>query len=290
MRLVLGEATLTLLEEEGEPLAHWSLPALERVGRSPPRYAPGKGEAESLRIEDRGMVAAIERVRQVVKRPKRAARIRFWLGIAIFAGLGVWGWSVGLDPLYRRAAAALPPPVLERIDAALIDRLGAPCEAPEGVAALARLTQTALGEGRRALVLDGWDGAAELPSGLVVVGASALEGPDEPAVTAGWLIAGDAGAEPAHRIMRESGPRASLTLMSTGLLPEDALDAYARTLGPVPEGEALVPRFAASGISATPYARSTDDPVLAALDPHPDGGIAPLGDADWIALRTICEG
>ena len=278
-----------MVEEDGEPLAHWSLPALERVGRSPPRYAPGKGESESLRIEDRAMVAAIERVRRGVRSPRRGARLRLWAGLAIFAGLGAWAWSLGLEPLYRRAAAALPPVVLERIDAALIERMGRRCMGPEGIVALDRLVQTALGPSRRAIVLDGWDGAAELPSGLVAVGSSALEGPDEPAVAAGWLIAGDAGGDPAMRLMREAGPRASLTLMSTGLLPEEALDAHARRLGPVPEGEALLPRFAASGIAATPYARATADPVLAALDPHPDGGIAPLGDADWIALRTICD-
>ena len=295
VRVSLGEATLTLAEVDGEPLAHWSLPAIERVSDDPPRYAPHEEAEEGLRVDDAEMVEAIERVRRAVRRRPKAPRIRrVVLALAALAAV-VLAWRTGLDPVYRAAAANLPAPVLANLDDALMDRIagraGAPCDGQPGAKALGALAESVLGPDRRAAVLPDWSGAAELPGGLVVVGRDAVEGVDDPIAAAGWLIAAEIEEGPATRFLSHAGPAAAFRLMSTGAAPDAALDAYAEAIlaaPDLPDAETLAARFEAAGLSATPFARASGDAVLAALDPYPVGGAAPLGDAGWIALRDIC--
>ena len=66
----LGEATLSILDQREQALAHWSLPAVERMnpGQMPALYAPGIDASEQLELDDETMIKAIEKVRSVVAR------------------------------------------------------------------------------------------------------------------------------------------------------------------------------------------------------------------------------
>ena len=296
MVLSLGEATLTLSQPGGSPIAHWSLPALERVSKAPPTYAPGIGAPEALRVEDGDMVAAIERVRRAVRRPRYGRWIRLALVVAAAAGLGAAAHRIGTGPLYARAAASLPPAVRAAMGREMLEIMeahaGARCDTPSGSRALDRLVEGVLGEGRRAVVLPGWDGAAALPGGTVVLGREAVEGSDNPSAAAGWLVAADLGGDPMQSFLADAGPSATVRAVTTGAAPRRAVeDHVARVLeaGP-PEADPapFLSRMDAAGLSVGPYARMRGDPVLYAADPHPGGGRAPLGDAEWIALSSIC--
>lgn len=166
-------------QEGGAPVADWPLAALRMVDRAGGalRVAP-EGSDARLVVADPALAAALE----AAMRPRRAALrrrgMRFALALAAampLLGLALWhGWPRAADALARAIPASWEIP----IGAAVVETLAAGsrlCDAPEGAAALLRLTDrlVAVGDVAGPVALrvldDGRVNAFAAPGGQVVL-------------------------------------------------------------------------------------------------------------------------
>lgn len=308
--VAFGDATLVILDRTDSALAHWSLAAVRRLnpGETPALFSPGADATETLEIEDDTMVAAIEKVRTLIgRRRPQTGRLRGGLMLAFFGGLAALAvfWMPGA--LLRHTVTLLPPSLRAEIGAELLSAItrvsGQPCSTERGSAALAQLSTRLFGPGgdRILVVRQGVRGAQHLPGGLMLVGSGLVEDHESPEVLAGHILAEtlrrDA-ADPMARLLRAVGIGATIQLLTTGEIPSDRLAAYAERLLSLPaepvSDPALLARFAAARVPATPYAYARDisgEETLALIeaDPMKAGGAEPvLTDADWVSLQGIC--
>jgi hypothetical protein len=300
----LGDATLVMTDFAGNPVAHWSLPAVTRLnpGAQPARFAPDEAGTESIEIEDDLMVSAIETVRRHVARTRpgsRRVRRAVVAGALAFAvGLGLL-WAPGA--LRREALSVVPPAKRSEIGATILGHLsrdlGAACRDPVGAEALRRLHARLFGEGAPGQIVVLPLGPAEplaLPGGLVVLPRAIVERAAEPAALAGHVLAARAAAgDPLGGVLDGAGPFATLRLLATGGFAPGVLEAHAGRLREAPPAppppEALAPVLLGAGVPPGPYARDIDPG--AAVAPDPDPARAPLlTDAEWVSLQEICGG
>jgi hypothetical protein len=310
-----GDATLVIAEaKSGRALTHWSLPAIVRLAGSslPARFAPAPDADEELEIDDEAMVAAIAKVHRLIEarrpHPGRLRSILLGAGLAAVLGALVF-WMPGA--LVRHTAASLPftkRQEIGRMALADLTRLtGIPCAAAEGQEALARLHGRLLGPetgGEIFVVPEGVDRSVALPGGIVVLSRSLVEAPDTPEVAAGEVLAADLGvaeADPLVALLGHAGLRATLTLLTTGDLPQRAVAGFGEVAlqqpAPALPDKALLDRFASAGVRSSPYAWSRDpsgESVLPLIEADPFRGRTPerpvLDDTDWVALQGICGG
>jgi len=311
----LGDATLILTDASDRPLAHWSLAAVERLnpGTRPALYSPDGLEDETLELpeDETTMIEAIERVRRAVEgRRPRPGRLRIGLigATAVAAVALAVFWLPGA--LSKHALGVVPPVKREEIGEALMQRLhkvtGPACADRDGQRALDRLARRLPGPSgppELFVMRDGVRGATHLPGGIILLNRSVVEDTTDPDVAAGYIIAEQARAraeDPLGEVLRSAGVGATVRLLTTGALPEEALDAYARTVltdPPVPlTDEALLTGFRMQGVRSTPYAYARDISGestigLIEADPHAGTRTEPvLSDADWLRLQAVCEG
>ena len=307
----VGEATLILLDGNEVALAHWSLPAVERLnpGETPALYAPGPDTPEELEIADPDMIDAIERVRRAIERQRpHEGRLRGGMvaGLLILALAAATLWLPGA--LIRHTAAIAPEASRSAIGRDLMGALrpltGPACDTPGGTRALARLHTRLLGPGpgKIAVMPGGIATSASIPGGTILVGRSLVEDYEAPDALAGFVLAETAsgeGTNPLETMLRETGVVPALRLLTSGALPDVALRAYAETLvagrdTTAPEADTLLPRFAEAGVPSSPYAYALDvtgetTVALIEADPvAPGTGHLILSDADWVALQGIC--
>lgn len=306
----VGDATLVIYDAGDRPLAHWSLPALERVnpGRMPALYRPGPDAPEELEIADGLMVEAIERVRTVIdrRRPRRG-RLRLLLlgsGLAAVLALTVF-WlpdaliahTAGVVPQVKRAEIG------ERLLAQIRRVAGRPCSTAAGTRALARLYARVLDDrpGRIVVLADGIAEAAHLPGGLILLNRALVEDFEDPDAAAGYVLAESLRAvqtDPMLGLLQEAGPFVSFRMLTTGDLPEAILEGHAETRltappAPLPD-EALLDAFRAARLASSPYAYARDisgETTLALIeaDPARGGDTEPaLPDGAWVSLQGIC--
>ncbi|SFD93438.1 hypothetical protein [Roseivivax sediminis] len=315
--VALGDATLTIKDFNDRVLAHWSLAAVTRAGprgQDPTLYHPDgdPGETLELAAAETDMIEALERIlRAVDRRRPRPGKLRVWLSGGIAAALLVAAviWLPGA--LLAYATDVVPPAKRAEIGASLLDRItrvsGQPCAAPEARQPLRRLAARLLGEARRdALVVlpEGLEDTAHLPGGRILLSRALIEDPEDPDVPAGYILAEAvraAAGDPLANLLRHSGPVASLRLLTTGEMPDSALDAYAeyllteRAAAPVPP-ETLLAAFDKAELRATPYAYwrdMTGESTLRLIEADPRAGLGSrlvLSDADWLRLQGICGG
>ncbi len=315
----LGEATLTISDTRMSALSHWSLPAVERLnpGQRPACFGPGPDVAEVLELDDDTMIEALDKLLGVIAsrkaQPRRLRHVLTAAALLALAGLLAL-WLPGA--LIRQAVAVVPAAKRAELGEALLDDIrrvaGTPCNGALGRRALDRLHARLLPgrPGRIVVLAQGLALSAHLPGGLILLNRSLIEDHDDPAAAAGHILAEDEAArreDPLKALLGAAGVGASLRLLATGSLARSTLDSYAEHLLAAPPRQppptALVPRFAAAGISAVPYARSLADPggaasdpeaaaqaaALAAADPVPAGQGRPiLTDGDWVSLQGIC--
>ncbi len=335
--VVLGKASLTLMDSRTDSvLAHWSLPAIERLnpGARPALYGPGRAvdgdrvgedggdgaEGESLELDDALMVEALEAIESALRPPGR----RGWLRRGVGAGSVVLVALLALfwlpPALIDHTAGIVPQASRAQIARTVIDTLpdnapgAAVCAHPGGRQALATLRARVLGGSHRALAIAGVPGfeATHLPGQVILLGADLLARLDSPEALAGYLIAEDASAraeDPLRDILRHAGFRATLTLLTTGSLPEGALANYLPVrlaAGPArPDPAALAGRLAAEGLPLAPYADALGADAASAdlvrqaealrgqaVEPNssqdPAGRL--LGDGEWLMLQAVCDG
>lgn len=302
----LREASLVISDPRSEvPLSHWSLPAIERMAGTgvPALFSPDGGASETLEIEDRDMIAALDTVHEVLERRRpHPGRLRGWGVAATFMVLAaaVMFWLPGA--MSRHAATVLPDTTRSEIGhQALIDltRLtGSPCASPLGKKAAQALARALAPSGVKEIVVvrEAVPGGMALPGGIVVIRRDLVEKANDAETAAGFALAEATRArmsDPAIPLLDYAGPVATARLLATGALPQDALDGFAETLlaqAPPPLSDtALAPAFKAQGLSLHAYAAALEDSTLEKADPF--GGTSPqaiLADRDWISLQGIC--
>lgn len=300
----LGDATLVMTDFAGNPVAHWSLPAITRLnpGGQPARFAPDETGSESIEIEDDLMVSAIETVRRHVARRHPGSR-RLRRGVLagmllLAAGLALF-WAPGA--LRREALAVVPPARRSEIGATILGHLsrdlGAACRDQLGTEALRRLQTRLFGEGApgQIVVLPlGPDQPVALPGDIVVLPRRIVERAAEPAVLAGHVLAARAAAGDAlGHVLDAAGPFATLRLLATGSFAPGVLEAHAARLIAAPPTppppEEMAPVLLAAGVPPGPYARDID-PMTEIGPPALPGQVPLLTDAEWVSLQGICGG
>ncbi len=310
-----GDSTLMLTDPRTQSaLSHWSLPAVYRMnpGELPALFAPSSDVmAETLELSDPAMIEALEPVRgAMIRRRPRRGRLRATVVLASLAGILAAGvfWLPGAA--VGHSARVVPFVKREQIGRELLGAMtrytGAPCAAPEGLAALTRLSTRLFGANGAQLIIlrEGLPagGTGHAPGHHLLADRRLVEGHDGPEVLAGHLLAERLRSEisdPLVEVLTAAGTRATFTLLATGSLPQGALAAQAQDRLRSPQAELpadqLLAAFAAARVPATPYANSVDPSgqrleLLRQRDPMPPSRAEPLmPDADWLALQSICS-
>lgn len=304
----IGKATITISTANGSALAHWSLPAIQRLNpdERPALYRPGEDSPETLEISDNEMVTAIEKVLTAIERgnahPGRL-RTMAMVGIAaIVIGCAFW-WLPGA--IIRHTASLVPDSARSAIGATLLAELdrvtGAPCDAPSGQRALRNLEERLFADEATKLVVlpSALTETGHLPGGVIMISHKLVEDFEASEVLAGFVLAEDLrrdAADPLAQLLDGAGLRAALILLSQGQLPEATLKRMAeRVVARIPElvpDEALIVRMDSAGVPMAPYAFAQDisgEATSALIEASAPTDIPVLSDGDWIALQRICE-
>jgi hypothetical protein len=306
-----GEASLTIADPRSESaLSHWSLPAVERLnpGEVPALYAPGREALETLEIDDKLMIEALEKVRAALASARpRPGRLRGSLMLAGTALVMLLGAVFIPGAMVDHTAAMVPQTTRLAIGRAALDDLGkvagAPCADPSGEAALRRLATRLFGAEAPGLYIlrDGQARSLHLPGNIITLHRDLVEKADGPEVLAGFALAEDERSDmddPLVPLLRHAGLRATFGLLTTGQLEPASVAGYGSTLLTSPPlavpDAALLARFAAADVPSTPYAKAFDptgnaSQALIEADPLARGERRPLmTDSDWIGLQSIC--
>ena len=306
--LSFGDATLVIADGAARPLAHWSLPALVRLnqGDVPALYAPDTDESETLEISDTTMVEAIEEVRKALAKARpRPGKLRHWLtgGLIVTTLLLAIFWLPGA--LTRQTLAVVPATKRAEIGATMLGfvetRTGGLCQSPRAVAATERLSARLFGTGTQITVARRLPHPAlALPGDIIVLDDRVLQATDDPAATAGFLLAAKSAmhnADPLEDLLKEAGLNTTFRLLTTGDIPAAVLrdDTFRRLESPAKVApDTLRQRFAAANVPQAPYLAAVDSQTGSMPDIAPDpldGRATPiiLTDSDWVALQNICN-
>lgn len=308
----LREATLVLSDPKTEmALAQWSLPALTRLnpGKLPALYSPGEDDPETLEVDDRDMMAALDTVRTALERRRpKPGRLRGVLlgGFgAVIGSLAVF-WLPG--KLIDYTAAMLPPATRSELGKLALQDLtrvtGSPCTGKDGTAA-----SVALGlrinpthPPHVLVVRDALQAPLVLPGDLLILPEKLVQA-STPDVIAGYIITATgqaAVADPMQPLLEKAGLVATVRLLASGEIAADALDGYGQTLltprAITLSDEAKLAAFTAAKITSQPYAYALDKTgettlSLIEADPFPAGSQPEvLSEPHWQALQNICQG
>lgn len=313
----LRDATLVLADPRTEmALSHWSLPSVERVNpdEMPAIFTPGRMDdgtpSETVEIDDPDMIAALETVRTtLIRRRPRPGRVR---GLTVVVGVTlvlIFGVFWLPEAMIRHTASVIPNATRVQIGKLALTEAarltGSACLSPLGTQGAIALAQKLSGQGVGEIVVvrDGLTGALALPGGIVLVSDALVETSQDPEPVAGFILAAVLRSEivdPMVPILRHAGLMATVRLLTTGHLPEGALDGYAETLlnsKPISLAEdRLLEKFRQVNLSSTAFARSLDPSgasTLGLIKGDPFKGVSPaaiLSDNDWIRLQAICAG
>ncbi|WP_420012905.1 hypothetical protein [Tateyamaria sp.] len=304
----IGDATLVISDLNDTALTHWSLAAIERAPSegTGATFFPDGDPDETLDLDaaEAEMITAIDTLRKAVAKARpRPGRLR-WLGAALsgsaVAALAIF-WLPGA--LVEHALRVVPPVKEAEIGIALLVRIervsGPPCRSTEAAPALKALAGRT-GVARVVILPGGVREALSLPGGTVLLNRALVEDFEEPDVAAGYVLAekvrGTA-VHPLRQVLEHAGTRATATLLTTGVMPDRALDAFAeaRLANPMAfvPAEDLLPAFADAQVRSTPYARDiSGEETLDLIEADPMGGTVPdpiMRDAQWLQLQAICE-
>ena len=304
----VGEATLTLTDNNGSALAHWSLPAIERInpGEMPALFRPGPDATETLELDDDWMISAIEKVQAAIARrrprPGRLRAVMRWGSLAALAFvLLFWlpramvNYAASIVPEAKRAAVG------EALLADLRHTGGNPqCDDPQRRDVLKTLHARLFGGlPGRIVVLDKGDTlATHLPGHVIALNRSLLDTFDDPGVAAGFALAEAVAAhdqDPLERLLKDAGMITAFRLLTTGEISADVLAEHANTLSSLPPASpdetALADVFKASDIRPEPYIEARKRLKLAPLDlaaRNISQSRPVLSDGDWVRLQTAC--
>lgn len=307
----VGEATLTISDLNDKPLGHWSLPAIERTNGTNEKcaiYRPAPDSEEQLEIDDKTMIDAIARIDRAVKRGRsRPGRLRgTLLSVTVLAcvGLGVL-WVP--NALIGQAVQIVPAVTRADIGDQLLQRIrrltGAPCDTIHGSKSLVSLGNRLSGSGQLIVVQSGVELSQHLPGGIILLNKSLVEDYDNADVISGYILAEKqraAQVDPLRRLLSEAGLMTTLRLLTSGKIPETALDSHSESLltawlAPADQ-TALIDRFVAAEVAIKPFAYAVDITGETTLHLIEADGVQVeitrpvLSDGDWVALQGVCDG
>lgn len=309
----LGDASLTIFDLRENVLAHWSIAAVARSnkGQRPAIYHPDGDPGETLEIDNDSveMIEAIETVRAAIDKSRaKPGKLRFWI-TGVIAGLVIAAILIWLpNALLRHTVQVVPAVKRAEIGDALLARItrisGKACMTREAREPLRRLASRVLGPGQRgALVVvpGGVATTAHLPGGRILLNRALVEDPEEPDVTAGYILAERLRAltqDPLEEMLIETGLWSSLRLLTTGQMVDADLDRYAEfLLSQTPadlSDDMLIAGFKTAELRSTPYAYAIDitgEETVRLIEADPMAGQVArpvLSDADWLRLQGIC--
>lgn len=306
----LGEASLTISNMSDTALTHWSLAAVHRInpGTRPARFSPSEDVFEELEMDDDTMIRGIERVRKAVEKRRRSpGRLRGWIAAGALSAMLVGGVLWLPDALRNYTATVVPTSTRAAIGTRILGRIGRvagkPCDGALARSALKELGRRVLGSDAPQLFVfsSGVQAATHLPGNITLLNRALIEDFEEPDVAAGFILAEDQRrreTDPMIGLLTHAGLGATVTLLTTGSLPDEVIDAYAEELLTSPAtaltANALLPRFEDAGIRSTPYAYALDltgEKTIALIeaDPVPLSASMPLlSDDNWVRLQGIC--
>ncbi len=274
--VAIGEATLTLSDQNERVLTHWSLAALNRTnpGTRPAVYTPGADARDTLEIADPEMIDALEKVLKAIRKGRAhpgRLRVSMLIGFSVLVLLLLVLWMPGA--VTRYAASILPDVAGDAIGEDVLVQMhrvaGPPCDQSAGLEALTVLKNRLIPDAEREIVIlpSALTGTAHLPGGRILVDHRLVEDVDTPNVIANAVIAENARYEagrPVEDMLAVLGVGSALRLLTTGVVSEAALAEYAAHL-----------------INQGTEAES--------VDTAPDDSGPVLSDGSWIALQQICE-
>ena len=304
------EASLILADPHNEqPLTHWSLPAVQRLNATIPAiYAPGDDhEGETVEIEEADMITALSTVRGALEsaRPNPGRLRNLMLGgllalvilSAFFVPRAIISHTIDVVPSATRTRLG------EMALAEMVHVTGAPCAAPLGRAATETLATRVFGAAswRIIVVPEGLTHPVHLPNRQILIPASLVERQDSPDAVAGAALAEGlrfAMEDPLRPLLKYAGIWATLRLLTTGALPEGAMEGYAEALAQATPAdipaEVLLTQFMVAKVPTTPWLRtlppSTRTAALMDSEPFPAGAPVPImDDNEWVSLSGICR-
>ncbi len=307
-----GNATLVISDGAGRPLTHWSLAAVTRQnpGKRPAVFAPDVDIDETLEVEDTLMVDAIEKVRKTVAKARpRKGKLRGLGTVALLGGLVALGIFWLPDAMRQQALGVVPASKRIEIGAKLLNNLqgmtGRVCRGELGREALQRFQNRLLGretKGQIVVMPLGQETALALPGQIIALDRALIERLDDPAITAGFVLAADPtrnGIDPLQPLLERAGFTNTMRLLASGDLPDEVLAEYATHLigdqAPVLPDATLIAAFADARIPSTPYGthrqeRGQQVMNLITDDPMKDEVVSEvISDRDWVSLQGICD-
>jgi len=192
-----GKSTLVLTDINNNPLAHWSLASIHRIGTSDSGtvFSADPDGAETLEIEDPTMIAAISKIRASIEatRPHpgrlrvilRVTALVFLFAVAVF-------WLPKQVKSY--AATVLPTAKADEISATLLAQIenvtGPECKSQSGTTALARLAQRTLPDNapNTHILKLGTRPSLRLPNGAIVLNHNILQQTQNMELAAGLML------------------------------------------------------------------------------------------------------
>ncbi|MFP7570214.1 hypothetical protein [Marivita sp. S2033] len=309
----LGDASVTIFDLRENVLAHWSIAAVARAnkGQRPAIYHPDGDPSETLELGEDSpeMIEAIERLRAAIDKSRpQPGKLRVWITGLIAASVlaGIVFWLP--DALLRHTVQVVPAVKRDEIGDALLAQItrvsGKACTGRDAYEPLRRMASRVLGPGQRgALVVlpGGVKTTAHLPGGRILLNRALVEDPEEPDVTAGYILAERLRAlsgDPLEDMLVQTGLWSSLRLLTTGELNEADLERYSEYLlaqEPVRlSDDILIAAFKTAELRTKPYAYALDitgERTLPLIEGDPMNGVDArpvLSDADWLRLQGIC--
>jgi len=307
----IGEASLTITDMADRALTHWSLAAVVRQnpGSLPAIYHPDGDLDETLELaegED-AMIDAIERIRSAIARSRpRPGRLRI---ASVSASIGavlllLILWLPGA--LQRHTTQVVPAIKRQEIGETLLARIervaGQACQTPDSAPVLRRLARR-IGVGRLVVLRTGVPGTLHLPGNIILLNRDLIEGNEDPAIAAGFILAEQVRAtehDPLGDLLHYAGTLAAFRLLTTGEITRGTLDGYAEHVLTAPrptlKDATLLEAFARAKLPSTPYAHALDpsgETVLELIEADPMAGTETdpvLPDRDWVLLQGICGG
>ena len=309
----VGKATLTIMDTQDRPLAHWSLAAVarENPGRFPAIFFPDGDPDEHLELSEneREMVEVIERLQRVIenRRPK-PGRLRILITLSVLCA--IIALAIFWLPQAVRSYAFRVVPQIKQKEIGLelmgyvSEYTGKPCNSALANNALTLLGKRTIdGAGTLYVVQTGLNQTAHLPGDLLLISRELVEDYEDPDVLAGFIIAEQMRYEEGEifkDVLNFAGTFATFRLLTTGRIPPDRLRAYSRDVLVKPQASVkfttLVKRFHDKNLRLTPYAYALDmtgEKTFSLVEADGLAGIdfvPSLPDGIWIQLQNICGG
>jgi hypothetical protein len=310
--VLFGENSLVLYDKTDMPLSHWSLAAVKRInpGEIPAIFKPTPTDPESLEIDDKAMIDAIEKVGNIIsKRSPRRGRIRTYIFLSIIGALGFLGTFWLPQALINHTLSVVPESKKMAIGLSLFQKVsaltGKACSTKEGDKSLISLQNRVFGNTYHKIFIvpNSPKKILALPGKILLLDRTVIEDFDTPEVAAGYLLMSQElvdKQDPFLSLINSSGLRMLFRLLTKGEITDSFLARHAEKILTNSQRKityvGLIKRFKNSNIATSPFAYAIDvtgettleliegDSKINSENNHPI-----ITDSAWVSLQAICQ-